>query len=252
MTSYYATLLGWAVRLHLKRWARYRTDVFVWTISIWLTIGMQACFVYVTYQATEGHLFGYSSQELILFFGITLLATGLAQCVVHGIILHLARAIWTGNFDFWIVQPAPLFLRMLLEEIGLIWFWPHMVVGTILLLTTVTVNALALTFVATVFAAILEIGIVLCLCIPSVRWGRWDPNEGAWEYLEGARSVPIGQTRQIMLWLASFGVLQYSIALQIATGRWPLWILIATSVLVCGLAWILLNSFLRTYSSASS
>lgn len=245
-------LIGWAVRLHLKRWARYRTDVFVWTITIWMTIGMQATFVFVTYRATGGELFGYSAKELIAFFGITLLATGLAQTVVHGIILHLARSVWSGNFDFWILQPAPLFLRMLLEEIGLIWFWPHIVVGTIVMILSLEPSSFIIAFPATLLAALLEVGIVLCLSIPSVRWGRWDPHEGAWEYMESARSVPIGQSKKIMLWLASFGVLQYSLALQIATGRWPLWILAAAVLLVCTTAWLLFTSMIRSYSSASS
>ncbi len=250
--TYYTKLLGWALRLHLKRWGRYRTDVLVWTITIWLTIGMQACFVFVTYRISGGNLFGYTPQELISFFGITLLATGLAQCVVHGITLHLARAVWMGNFDFWILQPAPLVIRMFLEEIGFIWFWPHIVTGTIIILLTVVPASLFLTFIATLLASLLEIGIVLCLCIPSVRWGKWDPNEGVWEYMESARSIPIGQTRQIMLWLASFGVLQYSIALQVATGRWPIWTLAGMVFLICSLAGVLLSSFTRTYSSASS
>ena len=165
---YHLTLLGWAVKLHIMKWSRYREDVIVWVIAIWLTIGMQATFLYVTYNAVEGDLFGYTSTQLIGFLGITLLATGLAQCVVHGIILHLAKVVWSGQFDYWLLQPAPLFLRMLLEDIGLIWFWPHLIVGTGIIAWAFPEDV-GLALLASLLAASLEAGLIfmsLSACDP--------------------------------------------------------------------------------------
>ena len=94
--------------------------------------------------------------------------------------------------------------------------------------------------------------LVLLFCIPSIRWGRWDPYEGLWEYLESARSIPIGRSRSFMLWLASFGVFQYSLALEVITGRLSILILLLISVCVWTLALLLLKILIRSYGSASS
>lgn len=248
---YYLTLLGWAFKLHIMKWSRYREDVIVWVIAIWLTLGMQACFLYVTYNAVDGDLFGYTPMQLVGFLGITLLATGLAQCVVHGIVLHLARIVWTGQFDYWLIQPAPLFLRMLLEDVGLIWFWPHLLVGSGIVWWAFPGFRL-IAFLAALSAAALEIGLMLCLCVPAIRWGKWDPNEGIWEYIESSRTIPLGRTEGIFLVLASFGVLQYSIALDMVAGTTPLWALPVVALLACLLSWCMMKVLVRSYGSASS
>jgi len=250
---YYFSLLRRAIKLHFLRWDRYRIDVLVWIISIWLTIGIHACFVFIAYDTTEGMLFGYSPKELISFFGITLFATGLAQSIVHGgLVVNLAKTVWSGNFDYWLTQPAPLLWRMLLEDMGLVWFWPHITVGIILLLLSLSPSQWPLGFATGLTAASIEIGLMLCICLPCIRWGRWDPNEGLWEYMENSRLMPIGRSRSFMLWLASFGVLHYSLALEVLTGKLPLLLFIAIAILLFLLSGILLKILIRSYGSASS
>lgn len=248
---YHLTLLGWALKLHVLKWSRYREDVTVWIIAIWLTIGMQAVFLYVIYNAVGGDLFGYTPRELIGFLGITLLATGIAQCVIHGAILHLARVVWSGQFDYWLVQPAPLFARLLLEDIGLVWFWPHVIVGAGVIVWAFP-DHIVLAFLAALLAAALEAGLILCLCFPAIRWGKWDPSEGIWEYIESSRTIPLGRTEGIFLILASFGILQYSIALDVVTDASPLWPLAAAALASCILAWGMMRVLVHSYSSASS
>ncbi|MFH1444657.1 MAG: ABC-2 family transporter protein [Candidatus Peregrinibacteria bacterium] len=251
--QYYLTLLSRAIRLHLLRWNRYRTDVFIWLITIWITIGIHVCFVFVVYDTAGGLFFGYSPKELVSFFGITLFATGLAQSIIHGgLVVNLAKTVWSGNFDYWLTQPAPLLWRMLLEDMGFIWFWPHITVGTILLFLSLPASHWPLGFAVGLVAAAIEIGLMLCLCLPSIRWGRWDPNEGLWEYMENSRLMPIGRTNNNMLWIASFGVLHYSLSLEVLTGKLSLLILIAIACLLFALAWVLLRILVRSYGSASS
>lgn len=250
---YYFILLLRAARLHFLRWSRYRTDVMIWIITIWITIGIQVCFVYVTFKSSGGVFFGYSPHELASFFGVSLVATGIAQSIVHGgLIVNLARMVWSGNFDFWLVQPAPLLLRMILDDMGFIWFWPHIVAGCALLLIYLPPTSWLLGIAAAVAAASLELAIMLLICLPTIRWGRWDPNEGLWEYMENARLMPVGRTDNIMLWLASFGVLQYSLALEVITGRLSILILLLISACVWTLALLLLKILVRSYTSASS
>jgi ABC-type uncharacterized transport system permease subunit len=249
---YHLSLIGWAVRLHFKRWSRYRADVVLWLISIWFTVGIQATFLWVTYHAAGGTLLGYNGHQLIGFLGIALLSTGIAQSVSHGITLHLARSVWKGDFDFWLLQPVPIVLRMIVEEVGIVWFWPHVLIGAILIVTQFSISKLPLIFLSAAIASIIEAGFVLMICIPSIKWGRWDPSQGLWEYTEKARSVPIGQTKNIMLWIASFGVLQYTLALMVTSGELPLWIFALIVLTVWLLALGLLKILLSSYTSASS
>jgi len=55
-----------------------------------------------------------------------------------------------------------------------------------------------------------------------------------------------------MLWLASFGVLQYSLALEVITGKLSLLILLLVSIGMWTLVFLFLRFFLHSYSSASS
>ncbi len=250
---YYLTLLSRASLLHLLRWSRYRADVLLWILTIWITIAIQVCFVYVTFEVVGGSFFGYSKQELASFFGIALFATGLAQSLLHGgIVMRLANAVWNGNFDFWLLQPAPLPWRILLEDMGFVWFWPHLCAGIILLLMYLPPSMWLLGFATAFTAAAIEAGLLLCLCLPAIRWGKWDPNEGIWEYMDSVRLAPIGRSRNIMLWLASFGVLQYSLALEVITGNLPFLLLCLVAAGIWALAFLLLRLLIRSYSSASS
>lgn len=248
---YLFTLFGWAVKLHFLKWSRYRLDVFIWIVSIWLTLGIQVVFVYVTYGATDGDLFGYTPQDIYLFFGMMLLATGIAQSIVHGIVLYLAKAVWSGEFDYWLLQPAPIFMRMLITDMGIIWFFPHILVGAGILLYVMPQSFFFLLLIS-VLAAAIEGGLILCLSIPAIRFGRWDPNEGLWEYIEGSRSIPIGRSKAIFLWVASFGVLQYSISLSVVTDSLRIWHMGLLAATICGIAALLLHNLVRHYQSASS
>ena len=241
-----------AIHLHFSRWSRYRTDVLIWILTIWCTLGIQAVFLSVTYSVSGGNFFGYSSHEVIGFFGMALVASGIAQSVIVGVIISLSKAVWRGNLDHWLLQPPPFLLRIITEELGIVWYWPHVVVGSGIVLWIFPAGLWPLVFASVLVASTIEIGLVLLFCLPSIRWGRWDPYEGLWEYFESARSIPIGRSGSFMLWLASFGVLQYSLALEVITGRLSLLILVLISVCVWALALLLLNILVRSYGSASS
>lgn len=246
------TLIGWAVRLHLLRWSRYRVDVVLWILMIWTTLAIQGFFIFTIYNSTAGNLFGYSAEQLTSFFAIAILSTGLAQSVGHGVFLHLAPAVWTGHFDYWLLHPTSLFIRILVEEVGVIWFWPHIIVGTVLLLVSTSVSAWPLAILTVILCSILELGLIFIVCIPAIHWGRWDPNEGAWEYLENARSIPVTRINNTLLWIASFGVLHYSIALSVMTGEYPFWVLLFCTFFTALFGFGLLTYIVRYYGSASS
>jgi len=245
-------MLSWAVILHVRRWQRYRADVALWISSIWLTILAQGIFIFSAYSASGGNFFGYSFDDVVVFFAITLLSTGLAQIVVHGFTLRLADAVWRGDFDFWVVQPVHLFLRVLLEDIGLVWFWPHVIIGGGLLVWILPLSHVWLALLVAVIAAIIEIGLIICVCVPAIQWGRWNPNEGLWEYLERSRSIPLGRTKNMLLIVLSAGVLQYSLALEVFTGRLHLALFFALAIVIVTIAWFCMRYFVRKYTSASS
>jgi ABC-type uncharacterized transport system permease subunit len=204
------------------------------------------------FQSAQGNFFGYTEKEVIGFFGIALFASGLAQSVTVGVIRNLARTVWQGEFDFWLLQPPPISLRIITEDLGIIWYWPHIIVGITLMGIVFPPEMWIKTIVTAIVSSTIEMIIVFMLCIPAIRWGRWNPYEGLWEYFENARLVPIGQSRNFMLWFVSFGVLHYSLALEVLTGRLPLWILATIAIILYIIAWLLLKFFLRSYSSASS
>ncbi len=245
-------MLKWAAVLHLRRWSRYRADVALWIGSIWLTILAQGLFVFSAYQATGGDFFGYSLKDVVAFFGMTLFSTGLAQIVVHGFPVKLASVVWKGDFDFWLLHPVNFFVRVFLEEIGIVWFWPHVIIGSVLMGWALPFELWGLAIVAGIAAAAIEIGIVISICMPAIKWGRWDPSEGLWEYLERSRSIPVGRTKNTWLLIVSFGVLQYSLALEVLTGRMSIFLLIAIALSCLTAAWLIASYFIRTYTSASS
>lgn len=249
---YHFSILRRATHLHLLRWSRYRTDVFVWIITIWTTLGLQAVFLSVTYRASGGNFFGYAGHEVIGFFGIALLASGVAESLVSGVIISMSKSIWSGNFDYWLLQPPSILLRIITEELGFVWYWPHIIVGSGIVLYSFPVSLWPLAFAVALIASTIEMGIVLSLCLPAIRWGRWDPYQGLWEYFENARSIPIGRSRSIMLWIASFGVLQYSLALEVITGKLSIFMLLLIAVCVWTLTLLLLKILVRSYGSASS
>lgn len=241
-----------AINLHFLRWSRYRADVFIWIVTIWCTLGIQAVFLFVTYSVSGDNFFGYTAHEVIGFFGVALVASGIAESIVVGVIITLSKAVWRGNLDHWLLQPPSFLLRIVTEELGIVWYWPHIIVGSGIILYAFPASLWLLAFLAALVASTIEMAIVLLFCLPSIRWGRWDPYEGLWEYFENARSVPIGRSSSFMLWLASFGVLQYSLALEVITGRLSIVILLLISAGVWGLALLLLKVLVRSYGSASS
>lgn len=249
---YYFSILFRAARLHFLRENRYRADVLIWLVTIWLTLGIQALFLSITYRVSGGNFFGYAGHEVLGFFGVAILASGIAQSIIVGVIRSISKAVWSGNFDHWLLQPPPLLLRIITEEMGFIWYWPHIIVGSGIILWAFPASLWFTAFSAALVASTIEMAIVLLLCLPAIRWGRWNPYEGLWEYFENARSIPIGRSRSIMLWLASFGVLQYSLALEVITGKLPFVLLILVSIGVWTLVIFLLRIFVRSYGSASS
>lgn len=249
---YYLKVLARALKMHLLRWNRYRVDVIVWLVSIWLTVGIQVLLAHIMFTATGGHFFGYSEKELFGFFGVALFASGIAQSTATGLILNLSNAIWQGEFDHWLLQPPPIGLRMMTEDLGLVWYWPHLIAGLILMAWSFPVGVLPIAIFSGLIASTIEIGLIFILCVPALKWGRWNPNQGLWEYFESARSIPTGRSRNFMLWFVSFGVLQYSLALEVITGKLSILLLIAVSILINLLAWLLLRLFITSYSSASS
>lgn len=250
--QYYLTIFRRAAHLHLLQWSRYRMDVLIWLITIWLTLGIQGLFIAITYRVSGGNFFGYAANEVMGFFGAAILASGVAQSVTVGVIRSISKAVWNGNFDHWLLQPPHILARILTEDLGFIWYWPHVVVGSGIVLYVFPPSLWPMAFLAAFVASTIEMAIVLLLCLPTIRWGRWNPYEGLWEYFENARSIPIGRTRNIMLWLASFGVLQYSLALEVITGRLPLAFLLLISIGLWSLVLYLLRIFVRSYGSASS
>lgn len=249
---YHLKLLKRAFKLHLLRWSRYRADVIVWLVSIWLTVGIQVLLAHIMFQSTNGHFFGYSEKELFGFFGVALFASGLAQSTTISLILNLSNAVWQGEFDFWLLQPPTIGFRIVTEDLGVVWYWPHLFAGLLLMAFCFPVGIWPLAFLSAVIASTIEMGTIFILCIPSIKWGRWNPSKGLWEYFENARSIPIGRSRNIMLWLVSFGVLQYSIALEVITGKISIFILLAVSAIINLIAWSILKIFVHSYSSASS
>lgn len=250
--GYHARMITWAVLLHVRRWQRYRADVFLWIGSIWITIFAQGLFVFSAYQASRGQFFGYSFDDVMIFFGLTLFSTGLAQIIVHGFVFRLANAVWKGDFDFWMLQPVPFFIRVLLEDMGLVWFWPHIVVGMGILLYVLPSTLWFTALIVCIAVAAIEIGIIVSICMPAIKWGRWDPSEGLWEYLERSRSIPVGRSKNKLLLAVSFGVLQYSLGLQVLTGNMSIFLLILLALFVLFFAWGMIRYFIRTYTSASS
>jgi ABC-type uncharacterized transport system permease subunit len=249
---YHFTIIRWAFRLHFLRRLRYRLDLLFWTLTIWLTIGIQAIFLLTVYRASNGIFFGYSGMQVVSFFGMALLANALGQSFSVGITIHLARAVWRGDFDFWLLQPPALFVRIMTEELGFIWYIPQMLFGAGLMLYSLPATLWPLAFFAATVAAVIEAGLVFLLGIPSIRWAKWDPYEGVWEYMQTARSIPIGQNSSTMLWIASFGVLQYSLALHVITNRMAPLILISIAAIIWLIGLSLLSFFVRSYRSASS
>ncbi|OGJ60626.1 hypothetical protein A3A67_04065 [Candidatus Peribacteria bacterium RIFCSPLOWO2_01_FULL_51_18] len=221
-------------------------------MTIWLTVGIQLIFLYVIFKSANGNFFGYTRNETIGFFGIALLASGIAQSTVIGVVRNLRSATWSGEFDQWLLHPPNILLRIIIEDLGLVWYWPHILIGPCIILWFFPVSFWFISFIAAVIASTIEMAIILILCMPSIRWGRWDPYESVWEYLENARSIPVGRSKSFMLWLASFGVLQYSLALEVITGKLSLLILLLVSIGMWTLVFLFLRFFLHSYSSASS
>lgn len=219
---------------------------------MWCALGIQTVFLYVTFYASGGNFFGYSGKEVAGFFGIALLASGLSQAVITGVIRNISRAIWTGLFDHWLVQPPSILFRIIIEEFEIILYWPHIIIGTGIIFYVFPPLLWLIAFTSAIIASTIEMGLMLLFCLPAIRWGRWDPYQGLWEYCENARSIPVGRSGSFMLWLASFGVLQYSLALEVITGRLSLLLLLLLSICVWALALLLLKILLRSYGSASS
>ncbi len=249
---YYWTIIRWAIRLHFLRWMRYRLDLLFWTLTIWLTIGIQAIFLSVVYHASGGAFFGYSGMQVVSFFGIALFANALALSCSISLITHLSRAVWRGDFDFWLLQPPALFVRIMTEDLGYLYYLPQAVVGAGLMLYSLPAIQWPLAFFVGFVAAVIEAGLVFLSGIPAIRWGKWDPYEGVWEYLQTARSIPIGHYASIMLWIASFGVLQYSLALLVLTNHFNALLLVLIAIILWALDLSLLSFFVRSYRSASS
>lgn len=245
-------LLMLAARLHVSRWSAYRANVLVWMLTIWITILIQILFGALAFHIGNGRIFGHDSNELIIFVGLTLTASGLAQSLAHGVVLNLGRAVWLGKFDHWLTQPPPLFIRLFLEDLGLVWFIPHIIVGVTILAVRIPVAVLPLALLIIALSAAAEIGIILCICICAIRWNKWDPNAGLWEYFDRARGVPITHSGSLLLMLVSAGVLHYSLALEVFTGDLPMLFLVLFVIAVHLLAYCMLRWVVRGYTSASS
>ncbi len=247
-----AKLLLWAAKLHIARWSAYRMNVVVWVFTIWCTIAIQVLFGALAYQASGENIFGNDGHTLVVFLGMTLLATGIAQSIVHGVVLHLGRCVWTGQFDYWLIQPPGIVVRLFLEDMGLVWFIPHIFVGAGILVWQLSAWLAAWAILIAIISAVVEIGVVLCICIPAIRWGRWDPSAGLWEYFDRARTIPILRSGNLLLMIISAGVLHYSVALEVYKGSFSILILLAMAVAANVGAMYLLKNMVRSYSSASS
>lgn len=245
-------MFSWALKLHFYRWNQYRGNVITWVLTIWLTIAVQVFFIYTIFKISDEQLFGYAGNELLIFLGMALFSAGLAQSLIHGIILHLSRCVWTGQFDFWLVQKPNLIIRIMLEDLGLIWFLPHLIVGPIILFFILPVHSFLYALFLSIISAFIEIGMTIMISIPSLKWGKWDPNEGLWEYFETARSAPILKIKNPLLLFISFGVLQYSLAIATFTGDIGIYVILLAALVVSLLAIILLKTLKYSYSSASS
>ncbi len=250
--NYYFYLVIAAIRIHLCRCRQYWADVLVWIASIWLTIAIQAVFIYVLFKLSGGQFFGYSQNDLIIFFGVALLATGIAQILIHGVVLHLANSVWSGQFDYWLVHPPNIFARMIVEDFGIAWFWPHVVVGSFITFYFLPASQLLMGLLVVLLAAIFEVCWIFCFCIPAIKWGRWNPNEGLWEYLESARSIPLLRTKNTLLCVISCGVLQYSLAIEVLTGKLSILYFVAIVGFAILVTVLFLRGLINTYTSASS
>lgn len=250
--GYNKKMLFWALKLHFYKWNQYRGNVLTWVLTIWLTIAVQIFFVYTIYKISNDELFGYSGKELMIFLGMALSAAGLAQSLIHGIILHLSRCVWTGQFDFWLVQKPSLILRVMLEDLGLIWFLPHLIVGPLILFFSLPIQLFLYAILLSVISALIEIGMTIIISIPSLKWGKWDPNEGLWEYFETARAAPILKIKNPILLFISLGVIQYSLAIATYSGDISFFSILLTAIFVNTIALTLFKILKKTYSSASS
>jgi ABC-type uncharacterized transport system permease subunit len=250
--GYNAKMLLWAIKLHFYRWNQYRGNVITWVLTIWLTIAVQIFFIYTIFKINNEELFGYSGNELMIFLGMALFAAGLAQSIIHGIILHLSRCVWTGQFDFWLVQKPNLIIRVMLEDLGIIWFLPHLIIGPLILFFSLPLGKIFYALVLSSISAFIEIGMTIIISIPSLKWGKWDPNEGLWEYFETARSAPILKIKNPLLLFISFGVLQYSLAIATFNGDLSFFLLCLISLIINSLALFLFKILEYSYSSASS
>ncbi len=239
-----------ATLLHLRRWSRYRADVLIWMIGIWVTLGIQFLTALTFFDATNGNFFGYSKNDIYIFFGIAMLSTGLAQSIVHGAVIRLGNSVYRGEFDYWLVQPISFFNRLLIEEIGLVWFWPHIFLG-VFILQYFTEN-LHFALIVAICSAVIEACFVLCLCAPAIKWSRWNPEDGLWEYMEKSRSIPILRSGSILLVTLSALVVQYSLALEVLSGALSLGALLLIALVAILIAFLVIKFFIGQYASASS
>lgn len=251
MIAYFFRMLAWAFVLHWRRWSMYRADVFLWILTIWSTLFIQGLILFALGSVTDGNVFGFTPRELILFFGIAILSTGLAQSFVQGIVFRLGRAVSTGQFDGWLLHPLPLILRMFIEDIGFVWFWPHLLVGTTIIFWAAPLNVACFSILCSMLASVMESGFVVALSSFAIRWNAWNPESFLWEYLEQSRSAPVMRSGSTWLIVASLGVVQYSLAIEVVTGGLSVFALVAAALGMLIAAWLCMTLNLRYYSSAS-
>lgn len=251
MIKYWCRMLAWSFVLHWKRWSMYRADVVMWILTIWATLIIQGVVLYSISQVTGGSVFGYAPRQLLLFFGVAILSTGMAQSFVQGLVFRLGHAVNSGQFDSWLLHPVPLLMRMFLEDMGFVWFWPHLAVGTGIIFWTTDFSTAILAIGCCAVAAVMESGFMIALSSFAIRWSAWNPESFLWEYLEQARSVPVIRSGSNALIVASLGVLQYSIAMEVISGGLSIFtFIIATSGMVL-VAFLCMQLNVRYYSSAS-
>lgn len=239
-----------ATILHLRRWSRYRWDVFIWIFGIWVTLLIQYLTAFTFFEATRGEFFDYTKNDIYLFFGIAILSTGLSQCLVHGAVIRLGNVVFRGEFDYWLLQPISLFKRLILEEIGLVWFWPHIVLGVVII--TFFSESLPTAIFISILSAIIESCLVFSLCLPSIKWPRWNPEDGLWEYMDKTRSIPVLRSRNAPLIILSAFVIQYSISLEVLLGRMQMYTPILIAIVSVIFTNFLARYFISKYASASS
>jgi hypothetical protein len=68
----------------------------------------------------------------------------------------------TQQFDYWLVHPPNIFFRMIIEDLGIAWFWPHIVAGVYLLYTHLSVSQFIVGISCSLLAAIMEMCWILC------------------------------------------------------------------------------------------